>query len=255
MGLPLIGLLEAGSLQVAPDEVHIWRHNHGADMEPERLAGLLALLSPDEHERLARLRDPHRRRNFVVGRALCRRVLSHYAPVRPEDWRFGMGKRGKPVIAAPLVSSPLWFSLSHTDGVSVCAVTGASHAIGIDIEPVNSGKGGMEIAEQFFSEEEVVALRRLPPSLRNEVFVRFWVLKESFVKARETSLADGLSGTTFNLACLDNIEVTFAESLNERAEQWRFKLLELDEALIFALAVCTQATGPFKLRVGECLAL
>jgi len=88
----------------------------------------------------------------VVGRALCRHVLSRYAPVPPEEWRFALGSRGKPFVAAPALSSPLWFNLSHTDGVSVCAVTGAGPEIDIDIERIALGRDALEIAEQFFPE-------------------------------------------------------------------------------------------------------
>ncbi len=247
--LPTIGRGPHPAL--GPLDVHVWHHDHEALMEREHVAAALTLLSPDEHERLARLRDDRRRRQFLLGRVLCRCVLSRYAPVRPEDWRFRLGSRGKPSIAAPVLSSPLWFSLSHADGVSACAVTGAGPEIGIDIERMALGSDALEVAAQFFPEAEVNALRRLPRAQRGEAFVRFWALKESFVKARGTSLADGLSGTTFDLDRVSDIGVTFAEPLNELAEQWRFKLFQFDQFLIFALAVRPQATGDLKMRVGK----
>jgi 4'-phosphopantetheinyl transferase len=238
-----------------PLDVHVWRHDHGASIGPERISALLALLSPDEHTRFARLRDNRRRQHFVVGRALCRHVLSRYAPVPPEEWRFALGSRGKPFVAAPALSSPLWFNLSHTDGVSVCAVTGAGPEIGIDIERIALGRDALEIAEQFFPEVEVNALRLLPAAQRGETFVRIWALKESFVKARETSLADGIRGTAFDLARPDDIGVTFCEPLHERAQEWQFNLFRLDLARIVALAVRTQTTGPLSLRAETCLEL
>jgi 4'-phosphopantetheinyl transferase len=238
-----------------PLDVHVWRHDHGGSIGPERISALLSLLSRDEHTRFARLRDNRRRQHFVVGRALCRRVLSRYAPVPPEEWRFALGSRGKPFVAAPALSSPLWFNLSHTDGVSVCAVTGAGPEIGIDIERIALGRDALEIAEQFFPWVEVNALRLLPAAQRAERFVRIWALKESFVKARETSLADGICGTAFDLARPDDIGVTFREPLHERAQEWQFNLFRLDLARIVALAVRTQTTGPLSLRAGTCLEL
>jgi len=238
-----------------PLDVHVWRHGHGASIGPERISALLALLSPDEHTRFARLSDSRRRQQFVVGRALCRLVLSRYAPVTPEDWRFALGGRGKPFIAAPALSSPLWFNLSHTDGVSVCAVTGAGPAIGIDIERISLARNVLEIAEQFFPEVEVNALRILSAAQRGETFVRMWALKESFVKAREISLADGIYGAAFDLARRDHIGVTFCEPLDERAQEWQFHLFRLDLARIVALAVRTHTTEPLILRVGTCLEL
>jgi len=238
-----------------PLDVHVWRHDHGASIGPERISALLALLSPEEHTRFARLRDNSRRQRFLVGRALCRHVLSRYAPVPPEEWRFALGSRGKPSVAAPALPSPLWFNLSHTDGVSVCAVTGAGPEIGIDIERIALGRDALEIAEQFFPEVEANALRLLPEAQRGETIVRIWALKESFVKARETSLADGICGTAFDLARPDDIGVIFCEPLHERAQEWQFDLFRLDLARIVALAVRTQTTGPLSLRAGTCLEL
>jgi 4'-phosphopantetheinyl transferase len=233
-----------------PDEVHIWRHDHSADVSDARRAEMLAILSPDERERAAQIRDEGRRRQFVTGRALCRRILSFYAPVRPADWRFALGGRGKPSIAAPVLASPIWFSLSHADGLSVCAVTGAGPALGVDIEQIANGKDALPVAEQFFPDAEVQALRRLSPSRQGEGFVRLWALKESYVKAKEISLTDGIAGAAFDLARGDDIAVAFAESLGEQAEAWRFRLFRLDDASILALAVQGAAKGPLSLRAG-----
>lgn len=211
---------------------------------------MLAVLSPEERERAAQLKDEGRRSQFVTGRALCRRILSLYAPVRPEEWRIALGGRGKPSIAAPVLSSPIWFSLSHADGLSVCAVTGAGPALGVDIERMANGEDALPVAEQFFPDVEVQALRRLSPSRQGEGFVRLWALKESYVKAREVSLTDGLSGAAFDLARLDHIGVAFADPLREQAEAWRFRLLRLDDALVLALAVQGAANGPLRLRAG-----
>ena len=238
-----------------PLDVHIWRYDHGSRVGPERIAALLALLSPDEHTRTSTLRDDRRREHFVVGRALCRHVLSLYAPVPPAEWRFALGSRGKPFVSDPALPTPLWFNLSHAEGVSVCAVTGAGPEIGIDIERISQPRDALEIAEQFFPETELNALRFLPLRQRRATFVRIWALKESFVKARETSLADGIYGTTFDLARLDDIGVTFGKPLNERVQEWQFNLFRLDLAHIVALAVRTQTTETLSFRAGECLEL
>jgi len=245
--LPSIGAGPHSAL--GPLDVHIWCVDHAVETGPEQMAPLLALLSVDEHERLARMSNERGRRNFVMGRALCRRALSNYAPVQSQDWRFRLGDRGKPSIADPVLSSPLWFNLSHSNRMSICAVTGAGPEIGIDIERIAAGKDTLEIATQFFPDSEVNALHRLPPTQRDEAFVRLWALKESFVKACETSLAEGLSSTMFDLARLDSIRVTDTKSRHERSDLWRFRLFSLEEGLILALAVRTPAAGLLKLRI------
>lgn len=249
--LPRLG--EGPILAPGPRDVHVWWHDHATDMDDARLASLIATLPPEEIARSAALRDALRRRQFVVGRALCRSVLSRYAAVAPQDWRLVLGSRGKPSIAGPVMASSLWFSLSHADGLSVCAVTGAGPEIGIDVEPLASGGATLDIATQFFPPAEAHALRVLPPALREERFVQLWALKESYAKAREIGLADALVGATFNLARPRAIAATFSGELGQRPPPWRFALFRLHEALILALALRPPDTGPLRLFSGACL--
>ena len=50
-----------------PLDVHIWRHDHGTSIGPERFSALLALLSSDEHTRFAHLRPTGNWFNGAVG--------------------------------------------------------------------------------------------------------------------------------------------------------------------------------------------
>lgn len=236
-------------------EVDIWRHHYSASSAPERLCALLARLSPDEQTRAASLRDDRRRQQFVVGRTLIRRVLSRYAPVPADQWRFALDSRGKPSIGSPALSAPLWFTLSHTDGVSVCAVTGAGPDLGIDVERGDRGNESLDIAQQFFPQREVAALRDLPAAQRGESFVRLWALKESLAKAGQLSLADGISGAVFDLSKPNRIDVTFCGPVHEKPQDWQFQLFGLDRAHVVALAARTPATEPLSVRAGTCLEL
>ena len=57
-----------------------------------------ALLSHDEHERMARLVFERDRRRFLLTRALVRTMLSRYAAVAPADWTFIANVHGRPEI-------------------------------------------------------------------------------------------------------------------------------------------------------------
>jgi len=242
----------------APDplDVHVWRHDHGASIGPERISALLALLSPDEHTRASPACATTAGDSISWWDARC---VGTFCRVMRRSRRKNGGSRWAAAVS-PLSQLPpcprrCGSTCPTTDGVSVCAVTGAGPEIGIDIERIALGRDALEIAEQFFPEVEVNALRLLPAAQRGETFVRIWALKESFVKARETSLADGIRGTAFDLARPDDIGVTFCEPLHERAQEWQFNLFRLDLARIVALAVRTQTTGPLSLRAETCLEL
>ena len=85
--------------------------------------------------------------------------------------------------------------------------------------------------------------------------MHIWALKESFVKASGASLADGMTGTAFDLSRPGDIGVTVRDPLLEIAQGWRFDLIRLDPERIIALAVRTRSAGPLRLRAGTRLEL
>jgi 4'-phosphopantetheinyl transferase, N-terminal len=105
-----------------PDrQVHVWRVS--IDVEPGRLRALRSVLSTDEHERAERLRFPRDRQRFVARRGLLRTILGKYVGANPRELRFSYGRFGKPAVASGKEPSALEFSLSHSAGLVLLAVT------------------------------------------------------------------------------------------------------------------------------------
>lgn len=95
--------------------------------------------------------------------------------VTEENIRLSYGPSGKPY----LKDFPnLFFSLSHSGNRVMCAVS--HEEVGCDVEPVTAGK--LPLAERFFCPEESAVITSAPEAERDEVFFRFWTLKESFIK-------------------------------------------------------------------------
>lgn len=217
--------------------VDIWVYRIGSDPPTEVLEALRRHLSPAELERYTRLRLPTARQQFLAARALCRWVLSRYEPVKTTEWRFHIEQRGRPSVSAPPVAAPLHFSLSHAAGTIACAVSRTTGQLGVDIERIDRTLDCMGIAEQFFPQTELRALRRLAPELRREAFFAHWALKESFVKARGVDLAAGLAGAVFRTAAPGGVKPSFVPPLAERRTDWKFELRRVDEQWILALAM------------------
>jgi hypothetical protein len=121
----------------------------------------LALMSPDEHERMGRLIFERDRRRFLLTRALVRTMLSRYAAVRAADWTFVENVHGRPeIFNRPRGVPDLRFNISHTDGLIACAVT-IGREVGVDVEHIGR-RLTHDVAGRFFAPQEVKDLAILP---------------------------------------------------------------------------------------------
>lgn len=191
---------------------------------PAALAGLDAyrtLLSPDEHERMARFVFERDRKAFLLTRALVRTMLSRYAPIAPADWQFIANVHGRPeILDRPAGVPDLRFNISHTDGLIACAVT-IGREVGIDVE--NIGRHlHHDVAGRHFAPKEVSDLRRLPDDEQQKVFFDYWTLKESYIKARGFGLALPLGDFAFELRPPHPPQITFEPSLEDDPASWQF---------------------------------
>ncbi|MGY1603683.1 Pls/PosA family non-ribosomal peptide synthetase [Geodermatophilus sp. SYSU D00815] len=150
-----------------------------------RLAELSALLSAEERATAEAFSSPHRREQWVTGRALLRLLLSAEDPSRaPADWAIGRSATDRPVVAdGPEVS------LAHTDGV-VAAAVARDRAVGIDVEHLAAGAPD-PVLDSALTDEERAALRAAPPAERPQLFLRMWTLKEAVLKCTGEGLAAG----------------------------------------------------------------
>jgi 4'-phosphopantetheinyl transferase len=181
----------------------------------------LALMSPDEHERMARFVFERDRRRFLLTRALVRTMLSRYAHVPPAEWAFITNVHGRPeILDRPAGTPDLRFNISHTDGLIACAVT-IGREVGVDVEHI--GRRLMhDVASRFFAPREVAALSRLSDEDQQRVFFDYWTLKEAYIKARGFGLALPLADFAFDLAPPSPPQISFDPSLEDDPSTWQF---------------------------------
>ncbi|OFW43348.1 MAG: hypothetical protein A3J29_20235 [Acidobacteria bacterium RIFCSPLOWO2_12_FULL_67_14b] len=181
----------------------------------------LSLMSPDEHERMARLVFERDRRRFLLTRALVRTMLSKYAAVAPQDWKFVANVHGRPeLLDRPDGVPDLRFNLSHTDGLIACAVT-IGREVGVDVEHVGR-RITRDVPARFFAPREVAALLAVPEPERHKVFFDYWTLKEAYIKARGFGLALPLADFAFRLSPVSPPEISFEPALPDDPESWQF---------------------------------
>jgi 4'-phosphopantetheinyl transferase len=195
-------------------------HPDSVDASAQREA-YLALLSPDEHERMARLIFERDRRRFLLTRALVRTMLSRYAPVAPAHWTFITNVHGRPeILDRPTGTPDLRFNISHTDGLIACAVT-IGREVGVDVEHVGR-RLTHDVAGRFFAPREVEDLGRLPDDDQQRMFFDYWTLKEAYIKARGFGLALPLADFAFELSPEAPPRITFEPSLEDDPATWQF---------------------------------
>lgn len=196
----------------------------------EALERLAALLTDDERARAARYRRPVDAALSITARALARLTLAHAARgrglrVAPARFAFGLGEHGKPEVSGPPDGLGLLFNVSHTEGLTVCAVAvaGEVEAVGVDVERADRRTSHVDLARRFFAPEEAAEVEAAPEGAeRVELFFRFWTLKEAYLKARGVGLGLELDSFRFRLHEGPWPLIAFAPKADDDEAGWAF---------------------------------
>jgi 4'-phosphopantetheinyl transferase len=159
-------------------EVALLRYELRAALDAEQLAPL----SASERERALRFHVHADRVRFVGTRLVLRERLAARLGVTPADVPIVIGEHGKPLVAG---APSLWFTLAHSGGVGVIAVS-TRHAVGVDVEQVDPTFGYLEAAREVLTETELASLGT--GAAARQRFYALWVRKEAISKALGTGL-------------------------------------------------------------------
>jgi 4'-phosphopantetheinyl transferase len=210
-------------------------------LDEPTIARWLTTLNTAERLRAERFAFPKHRAQFVAAHTLTRVMLAKLTGKPADQLRFTIGDHGKPTVCIDAASEAPSFNLSRTDGlVGVAAANGHNCAIGFDLEPINRNVS-LSIASRYFRSDEIAWLESLPRSERKTGFLRLWTLKEAFIKATGTGLAQDLAEFWFDLTPL---HIHFAPSLQERTEDWWFQQRIVDANFVAALGVRRTGGSP-----------
>ncbi len=230
---------EVGATMPDSGNIHLWLLN----LEQFRLGDLTPQsmrLSAGEWQRSSRFATASGRLRYQLTRTLVRSVLSGYCPdVAPVDWHFSSNEYGKPYIAGPLLSTPLYFNVSHCEGWLAMAVS-CWPDVGVDVERITSRRNTLAVAKRYFHQQEYGFLCDLAPERRGSGFFELWTLKEAFSKARGGALVPALGEIEFTLPGPDAITAKVAADGGGAAADWLFWLFT-DSSHRLALALHCEA--------------
>lgn len=219
--------------------VRVW-HATSSTERPGRIeATCQGWLSAEEIKRADRFRKPTSRNQHVVGRGMARRLLGE-DNVSPEDVCFAEETYGKPYVVAPEAAKQP-FNVAHTDGLVMCGVgNDPSHLLGVDVECL-CRKTDPGLAERYFARPEVDFLKRCcSERQRQDLFLRIWTLKESFIKAIGTGLQTPLADFAFEDIEKDRPRIRLLNPSLDDGRTWNFFSIEPRPGFIGAVAVATR---------------
>lgn len=112
------------------------------------------------------------------------------------EFSFRYTEKGKPY----LPDSEVFFSLSHSGSLAVCAIFGRE--VGIDIQQISAVSDAL--IKKVTTEREYEALQELDENARRDMFFRIWTIKESYLKF----LGEGLG------IAMSRLDVSFDEKIS-----------------------------------------
>lgn len=193
-------------------------------------------LDEAERARAERYRVATSRNQNIVGRGMARRLLSSDR-VDPRAIRFDVEPYGKPFVVEPIAAKRP-FNVAHTDGLVLCGVGTSGHQmVGVDVERLGR-RTDPDLATRYFSKPEVEYLRQFrSPHERQDVFLRIWTLKESFIKAIGTGLQTPLADFAFEE--IDSVcpRIRMLSPELESDLNWSFFCVEPRPGYVGAIAV------------------
>lgn len=136
----------------------------------------LKFFSPQRREKILSYRFNADRNRTLWAELLARYAISERFPCPIERVQVYRDATGKPHIFGLTVE----ISLSHAGDWVVCSVGEIKNGVDVEIDSSDA----LEIAERFFLPSEFEKIISLPKSLREQQFLRYWTLKESYFKLK-----------------------------------------------------------------------
>lgn len=152
-------------------------------------------LTGSEEARLAGMRNPARRQEFIACRHALRQLLAMGSHTNASDWRLDAPEGRAPHLNAQhhgaQVAASTHLSLSHSGAWLACAA--ASQPVGIDLEVKDLVRPGrrdvLALAAMACTPGELAQLQALDEGpARQRHFLQIWSLKEAYFKCTGTGV-------------------------------------------------------------------
>ncbi len=221
------------------NEVHVWQTSLKVpDLTIQRYRKIL----PDyERQRADRFRFPRDRRHFTVAHAVLRLLLTRYTAIPPTEISFEHNQYGKPALCSTTHQTNITFNLSHSGQRALYAFAW-DRELGVDVEWTGRRIDQAEqIAERYFSPQEIERLRRLPESQKRAGFFNCWTRKEAYIKAKGHGLSLPLD--QFDVSLAPGEPARLLQTRNDPPDVSRWAMRALDPGSGYTAALLVEGDG------------
>jgi 4'-phosphopantetheinyl transferase len=163
--------------------IHVWYCNF--DLNRDKVEYYSSLLSEDEKQKASRFKFKKDEVCYIISRGILRLLIGSYLRINPKDLNFKYTSFGKPFLT---FENQLKFNVSHSGKMATFAFFQGTE-IGVDIERIKDDFDVLELAQNFFSQKEIIALENQSKEELSKAFFRCWTRKEAFIKAEGSGLS------------------------------------------------------------------
>lgn len=217
-----------------PNEIKVWYVQPEDFSDPAPLSTYYSWLSAAERKTLHRFRLQKHQHLYLIAHALLRGALSQASDTHPSAWQFHTNRFNKPLIAPQDEQQSLHFNLSHTEGLAAVSLTTLG-SVGIDVERTSQHKSNThntpdildsDIASDILTRDEYLDYLSVPLKQKHDRIMRYWTLKEAYVKATGLGLSAGLKTCSFDLNATPSPKIQFlSEDISDPMQcptAWQF---------------------------------
>ena len=215
--------------------ITIWYCHLAQRFEQTQLEDWASWLSPEETARMNRFHRNEHRVRFLVSHAMTREVIARHGSVCPGGIEFGAFAQGKPYITRPDNLQTIHFNLTHSHDMAAVAIS-EGHPLGLDLEWLGRRGPDIALADRYFTQREYQDILCQPTQARHQHLLRYWTLKEAYIKAEGWGLSAGLDSFEFTLSESKPPRLHIRKPDAAPRHTWQFQQFTLLDAYLVAIA-------------------
>ena len=198
------------------------------------------IVSKERYEKMQRYHFEADKVRSLFAELLLRYGLKRNFGLEGKDIEFEKNEYGKPELKK---QKNIHFNVSHSGDWVVCGIS--DKPVGVDVELEK--EHDLQIAKRFYGKKEYAALQKCDN--QDELFITYWTLKESYVKAEGKGLSIPFETFAFSI----NNGTISLEVEEQPCDKYEFQVYKIAEGVQAATCSMEPIKGKFELVSKEAL--